>query len=227
MTINNRAQLVDTAEQAVDPSTITGSRAEIIYSNASADDSDTEDELSLEDEGSDTNEIEDDLSALLEDELEGEDATDDSSDEYDPKFNATFEKNFGMSVEEAKELVQSLAQERAERGVRQQQEALASHWSVPQQEVERRLIDVRAYWEKLPDEKKVKLDNIEGAKAIWAKLSQGKAGTPKMDRTSGRTPGGTAKYLYTQKQIDRMPQAEYDAQADNIAAAYASGRVRK
>lgn len=226
--IRDNTQAVDQQQEVLqqDPATITGSRAQIIYDSADTSDND----LDLEDSVDDETELEEgeDLSALLEDEDTPEDdAPDDGSEDYDPKFSKTFEKEFGMTVEEAKELVQSLAQERAERGVRQQQEALASHWGVPQQEVERRLIDVRTYWEKLPEEKQRKLDNVEGAKAIWAKISNGKTTTPKMDRTSGKTPGGSSKYLYSQKQIDKMPQHEYDAQADQIAAAYAAGRVKR
>ena len=153
-------------------------------------------------------------------------------------FQQEFEQHFGMSVEDAKSLVQELAQERADRQQRTQQQQvelqqrdLATHWGVDEGEVVSRLVVVKQYWDKLPEEKKAQYDNAEGAKAIYAKLvASGKANVPKLDRNSTKSAStGSPKYLYTEAQIRELQKnpEEYAKEADNILRAYQLGKVRK
>lgn len=178
----------------------------------------------------------DDLDALLEGltaDEQDDTEVDDTKEEDKPSagFVAEFEQHFGMSVDDAKALVQELAAERSDRTVRQQQADLATHWGVDAGEVTARLMVVRQLWEKLPAEKQAQYDNAEGAKAIYAKLqASGKAGTPKLDRNSTRkTEGGQSKWMYTQAQINALMQNpdEYAKEADNILRAYQLGKVKK
>lgn len=224
-----------TQETTPQVSAFQGTRATIVSpvtetTVPSQDEQNVDSEPVIAEEQGDTDEL-DALLAGLSDEEETVNDETTSEDKPSAGFVEEFEQQFGMSVADAKALVQELAAERSDRTVRQQQADLATHWGVSTDEVTQRLMVVRQFWEKLPADKQAQYDNAEGAKAIYAKLlASNKAGTPKLDRNSSkRTEGSSSKYMYTQEQINalmRNPE-EYAKEADNILRAYQLGKVKK
>ena len=228
-----------TQENTPQSSTFQGTRATIVSPATSPtvpsqDEQNDASETVAADEPGELNELDAYLAGLT-DEEEPEEAeieeTAPDGDTPSARFTAEFEDQFGMSVADAKALVQELAAERSERTVRQQQADLATHWGVTTDEVTERLTIVRQFWEKLPVEKQAQYDNAEGAKAIYAKLAaSNKTGTPKLDRNSTKTTSsGQTKWMYTQEQINTLMKdpAEYAKEADNILRAYQLGKVKR
>jgi hypothetical protein len=165
------------------------------------------------------------LDGLFDDEVTTEDKPEPSA-----AFTEQFEQHFGMTVDDAKALMEDLSALRQEREAYQvylQHQQLATHWDVPQETVAQRLTEVAKVWNKLPDDKKQKLDNIDGVKAIWARIeTKGGKSTPKLDKSAAKATA-QSKYLFTQSQIDSMSDAEYAQNRQAIANAYAQGKVKK
>ncbi|AGY46501.1 scaffolding protein [Cyanophage PP] len=226
--------------QTQDVAPLQPSRATVLYDAPSQSEDlpelpSLEDTQDLETEALDevpSSDVDADLDALLET-LDNEGTEQPSEDEQQPtaEFSAQFEQTFGMSVDDAKELIQELHQERVERQVRVMHNELASHWGVDNKEVENRLLEVRKLWEKLPPDKQTQYDNVNGAIAIWARLeSSGRTkNTPKLDRNSTSSVTSSSKYWYTEAQIRELQKnpTEYAKHADNVLRAYALGKVKR
>lgn len=158
---------------------------------------------------------------------EPETPEDDKDDDFEAKFEQHFEKTFGMKPEDAVMLVQELVQERVDREVRGQLTELKTVWGTDDNETQQRLEAVREVYNTLSPENQVKFNNVKGAQVIWNKIAaSGKA--PKVLKGKSATPTKSQpKAMFTQKQIDAMPIAEYEQNAQRIAYAYANGLVIK
>lgn len=200
-------------DQQDEPLVVQGvsSRATMLYDDPAIDENDlSEEEVVTES---------DELPPLDDLELSTEDT------EPTQAFSEQFQEHFGMSVDEARELITTLQQEVAARQVNAQKFELSAAWNVPIGEVEQRLAVVSRMWAQLPDDKKAAYDNPKGAIALYERYTQ-KRGL-KGIQTSNKQAPVESKYLYTQKQIDRMDQATYEREQQRIMLAYAQGRVKK
>ncbi len=174
----------------------------------------------------------DELSKLLDDEqVDTEDSDEEKPTEEDgdfaKRFDDHFAERFGMSPDEAVELVTELVAERKEREVRAQLTELQTAWGIDEPAMRERLELVADYWTKLSPEKQAKFNSVKGALTIYAKLEQMGKTPKKLQSSVSKAPAGQPKHMYTQKQIDEMPIAQYQAEADRIAYAIANGLVRR
>lgn len=173
-----------------------------------------------------------DLDDLPEDPEEGDEEEEfvEGSKRFE-QFKDDFVKAFGLPMEEAKELVLGLRDESSKRQVNEQKYELSAAWNVPVTEVDRRLAVVAKVWSKLPADKQQAYDSTKGAQVLYARheAQQSKSATAKgSQRTSTKATGtSSAKYWYTQSQIERMAPEEYSANADRIMVAYAQNKVKK
>jgi hypothetical protein len=150
--------------------------------------------------------------------------------EADKKFNASFEKLFGMPVNDALNLVQELIAFRsqveasggtkalAQMSVARQEELLKTDWQVDQPEFNQRMRAIRAYFNTLPPNKQQALDDVDGAKIIWAKIEgdlkkRSMKATPSINRSSrATTPQGRInqpKQLYKMSDLVEMSDDDY------------------
>jgi hypothetical protein len=161
---------------------------------------------------------------------ESHDTQDTTYTEADKNFNASFEKLFGMPVNDALNLVQELVAFRAQveasggtkalaqMSVARQEEILKTDWQVDQAEFNQRMRAIRAYFNTLPPNKQQALDDVDGAKIIWAKIEgdlkkRSMKATPSINRSSrATTPQGRInqpKQLYKMSDLVEMSDDEY------------------
>lgn len=150
------------------------------------------------------------------------------SDEDRELFGSMFTDIFGVSVEEARLLMSDV------KNVQQTAQVLpfAQAWGVDIPEANRRVDQVLAYIQKLPEaESKPLLENgtIEDVIEIYDRIASAKGQRRSLfgqRQRGGTTVGGTPRVkTYTQTEIDSMsPQQRRAADAD-ILLAYQEGRV--
>lgn len=151
------------------------------------------------------------------------------------KFAEDFEKYMGVSLDQFKasqqEAVNYVNQVKAEQAKVEATKLLASDWGVEASEVEGRLEKVQERFNKYPEDMRKRLDSVEGAKLIWAKIEQEENArinkqVPQFQRSRGRS-NGQPKALFTQKEIENMSPEAYARNADRILRAYQMGLVQQ
>lgn len=155
-------------------------------------------------------------------------------EEYE-KFAKDFREYLGFDIDELKAGMQELQQLReyeTQRVAQQQQqqelESLRTEWGVDQSELDNRMNMILERFAKYPPEMQQRLDNLEGAKLIWAKLQQesemSQQQVPAFQKSSGKTASGQ-QAMFTKSEIQSMSSSEYAKHADKILKAYQLGLV--
>lgn len=158
------------------------------------------------------------------------------------KFAEQFQQYLGISVDEFRNAAQDyrktieyVNEVRAEQERKQALSSLQSEWGVDSNEVQQRLEKVQERFNKYPEEMRNRLDNLEGAKLIWAKIqSEEQAQKTQPDvpqfqksKTAGQAPkAGSNQVRFTREQIAKMTPQEYEANNEEIIEAYRLGLVR-
>jgi hypothetical protein len=154
----------------------------------------------------------------------------------DPAFVAQFEQvtgikpeQFGQAVQQFQQMQQSFAQQQAQ----QQMTTLRQEWGA---EFDTVMPEISKRFAALPPQMQAGLDNIDGARLIYAQVMQERAaqGTqvpyaqpPRYDRPS--VPQNLQRQQepqFTKDQIRNMSESEYSKNQSAIAYAFANGLVR-
>ena len=150
------------------------------------------------------------------------------------KFAEDFEKYMGMPIEQFKasqqEAIQYVNQVKAEQAKVEATKLLSNEWGVEATEVESRLEQVQERFNKYPEDMRKRLDSVEGAKLIWAKIEQESASrlnkqVPQFQRSRSQSTA-SPKAMFTQAEIDKMSPDVYARNADRILRAYQLGLVQ-
>lgn len=148
------------------------------------------------------------------------------------KFAQDFKEYLGFDISELRSGVDELrqareyiAQQKAQTERQSAMQELSTEWGIPPEEADMRLQAVVERFNKYPPEMRQRLDNLEGAKLIWAKIEQESqaSGVPKFQKSTGYSVG--QKYQFTKSEIDSMTRDEYYRNQDKITQAYALGLV--
>lgn len=149
------------------------------------------------------------------------------------KFAEDFKQYLGFDIEELRGGMKELQQLRQEAIQIQQKAAqeremntLREEWGIDQGNFDERMKMIVQRFSAYPPEMQKRLDNIEGAKLIWAKLEQeqAKQPVPKFQKSTGKTSLGKQP-MFTKSEIDSMSSSEYAKNADKILKAYRLGLV--
>lgn len=153
-------------------------------------------------------------------------------DENATKFKQAFEKYLGFPLENLKTYSEQYAQAIGElQRIRQDQyyssavNQLANAWGIDTATAEGRLDEVQKRFSQYSKEMQTRLDNVEGAKLIWARLEseaqQRQNAVPQFQRSRGSTPISTNdNWMFSEAQLDAMSPEEYERNADKIYQAY-------
>lgn len=153
------------------------------------------------------------------------------------KFAEDFQQYLGISIDDFRQAAQDYKQTieyfnqvKAEQYYNQAKQQLSNEWGVGGAEVDQRLEKVQERFNKYPQEMRDRLDSIEGAKLIWAKIEQEanaktNRNVPQFQRSRGVN-SPAPKVMFTQAEIDAMPQHVYERNADKILRAYQMGLVK-
>jgi hypothetical protein len=163
-----------------------------------------------------------DLETLL-DSIPSEEDETESADVDTSTFDAQFSKRFGMTPDEATQLVTSLQEFRQRVELHEQKLILAQHWGIDIGAAGQRLETIKKAWDKLPADAQSKLDNVDGAIALWAQLE----GRKKPSLTTTKAPSQTKNraYDFTMREIRAMSPKEYAQRVEEITRAFNTGRV--
>jgi len=151
------------------------------------------------------------------------------------KFAEDFEKFMGVPLEQFKasqqEAVEYVNQVKAEQAKVEATKLLSNEWGIESTEVESRLERVQERFNKYPEDMRQRLDSIEGAKLIWAKIEQEEntrinKQAPAFQRSRGKSSSTGSKAVFTQREIDNMSPEVYARNADRILMAYQKGLVQ-
>lgn len=172
-------------------------------------------------------EVEEPEEADLETEAEAPADEEDKQETIDFDLNVAIQKQFGVSGEDLKagiEFIKDLQYQQAQVAATN---ALSQQWNVPALEVSRRLGIIADEFNKLPENERAALDNIEGAIQIWNDIeNRDGVKSARLTKTSGTSTKKKAQYDFTQQQIDAMTPEERQRRDKAIQIAYANGRVR-
>lgn len=157
------------------------------------------------------------------------------------KFAEDFKQYLGFDISELRTGVQAfkamqdeIAKVRAERTANQAVKDLKATWGVDGTEFDNRIKQVTERHGKYKANKALydQLDNIEGAKLIWAKIEQeGKAKKPEVpqfDRSSKNTSpvSSTEKGTITWAQIESLSDSEYQRLLPKINKMMLEGKIK-
>ena len=149
------------------------------------------------------------------------------------KFAEDFKQYLGFDVTELKQGIAELnqyrtqlQQERAAQAQQKEMTALQQEWGLEKDAFDGRMNQIVERFKKYSPEMQKRLDTVEGAKLIWAKIEQESKGNnvPAFQRNSTVTPGGK-KYLFSTSEISNMSSDEYARNSDRILKAYQLGLV--
>lgn len=140
-------------------------------------------------------------------------------------FSKQFEQYLGFDLKSAKSMIEELQGFRTQYNVEQQKNNLRNEWGG---EFDTRFQEVQQYFKTLPPAQQQALDNVDGAKLIWAKIAQQnqtrKPNVPTFVSSRGSVPSGT-KDTINYSDIVAMSPKDYKANSAAIEAAFAEGRV--
>ena len=150
------------------------------------------------------------------------------------KFAEDFKQYLGFDISELRTGVQELQtyrqqleQERQQAAQQQEMSKLQKEWGLEQGEFDTRLNAVIERFNKYSPEMQARLDSVEGAKLIWAKLEQEAkdSGVPAFQKSSSGAVSGGKQPMFTRTEIASMSKEEYSRNADRILKAYQLGLV--
>lgn len=223
--MDNLNNLAPSEEQATEQQVYTSSRAQVMYDQPGVTEPTEQEETDLLGTDDELDDV--DLDGLVDDpeaEPEEEEDLTEGSPAY-VKFAETFEKVVGAPLKETVDKVNELLEESRDRKVREMKYELSAHWQVPVDEVDRRVAITAKLWDKLPKDKQPLYDNPKGAIALYAKYEASKGAKQGIQTSNKATNQRATKYDFTQRQIDKMTVAEYEANIGAITQAYQRGRV--
>lgn len=136
----------------------------------------------------------------------------------------------GVGLHDVYGLLQELQQFKAQYVVEQQTNILKQEWGDDYQTT---LQEVKGYWEKLPAPQKKALDNVEGARLIYALLTKDKATSssvsarqnPQYIRQGSVKPRSGATAKYRMSEIVKLSEAEYIRIQPQLEEAFRRGQV--
>lgn len=134
----------------------------------------------------------------------------------------------GVGLHDVYGLLQELQQFKAQYVVQQQTELLKQEWGDNYQDT---LREVKGYWEKLPDAQKKALDNVEGARLIYALLTKERAAPARQNSSSQYIRQGSARPRsgatpkFRMSELVKLSEAEYARIQPQLEAAFRSGQV--
>lgn len=136
----------------------------------------------------------------------------------------------GVGLHDVYGLLQELQQFKAQYVVEQQTNILKQEWGDDYQTT---LQEVKGYWEKLPAPQKKALDNVEGARLIYALLTKDKAANssvsarqnPQYIRQGSVKPRSGATAKYRMSEIVKLSEAEYIRIQPQLEEAFRRGQV--
>jgi hypothetical protein len=166
---------------------------------------------------------------------------DDKPLELDEKFAKYFEQQTGMPMtefaetlkeiqvvvrelgaENLKEGIADIKNFRIARAIEEKRSEVDKMWGVDREETERRLREIKPYFDRLSPEDKKLYDNARGADVLWRSLQ---SSTTKTKTSKGSVNTNGRRIMFTQQQIDAMGADEYRTNADKITYAYTNGLV--
>jgi len=137
----------------------------------------------------------------------------------------------GVGLHDVYGLLQELQQFKAQYVVEQQTNILKQEWGDDYQTT---LQEVKGYWEKLPAPQKKALDNVEGARLIYALLTKDKAANPSAAsvrqnpqyiRQGSVKPRSGATAKYRMSEVVKLSEAEYIRIQPQLEEAFRRGQV--
>ena len=136
----------------------------------------------------------------------------------------------GVGLHDVYGLLQELQHFKAQYVVEQQTNILKQEWGDDYQTT---LQEVKGYWEKLPAPQKKALDNVEGARLIYALLTKDKATNqsasvrqnPQYIRQGSVKPRSGATVKYRMSEVVKLPEAEYIRIQPQLEEAFRRGQV--
>ena len=136
----------------------------------------------------------------------------------------------GVGLHDVYGLLQELQQFKAQYVVEQQTNILKQEWGDDYQTT---LQEVKGYWEKLPAPQKKALDNVEGARLIYALLTKDKATNqsasvrqnPQYIRQGSVKPRSGATAKYRMSEVVKLSEAEYIRIQPQLEEAFRHGQV--
>jgi hypothetical protein len=151
-----------------------------------------------------------------------------SEEDFQSAALKAVEAKLGVSIEAVVAMLEDFGSFRNQQLIDQQQAPLKNEWGASFSE---RYDLVVERFKTLPADMQKALDNVEGARLIWAQLEKEgaqvtpSAGVPRFDRTGVVNNRQKAKFLYTLSELDNIPFKEYQAQQEKINDAFARGLV--
>ena len=150
------------------------------------------------------------------------------------KFAEDFKQYLGFDISELRGGIQELEQYRQQIALEKQQQAqekqlgsLQQEWGLDKAEFDGRMNQIIDRFQKYSPEMQQRLDTLEGAKLIWAKIEQemkDSNSVPQFQKSSFNGSGGK-KFLFSASEIKAMNKSEYSKNADKILKAYQLGLV--
>jgi hypothetical protein len=153
------------------------------------------------------------------------------------KFAEDFKQYLGFDISELRDGIQTfkamqqeIVQYKTQKAVETSMKQLQNEWGVDSGEFDSRMTRILDRFNKYPAELKAKLDNVEGAKLLWAKIEQeerakGKE-VPRFERSSNPISQSIGRPMFTWNEINAMSNEEYVANADRITYAAANGLIK-
>lgn len=150
------------------------------------------------------------------------------------KFAKDFKEYLGFDItelrtgmEELNQLRQSIREQEVAKVHQTEMQTLQKEWGVDESEFDGRMNRILERFQKYSPDMQKRLDNLEGAKLIWAKLQQEDMtnNVPQFQSSSAKTNGGK-KPMFTKAEIKGMSREEYERNADAILKAYKLGLVQ-
>ena len=154
------------------------------------------------------------------------------------KFAQDFQQYLGFPINELgnyasqyKQIATNLNELQSKQKYNESLNTLSQEWNLDLNQTKGRLKEIQDRWLMYPQDIRQKVDGVEGAKLIWAKIQQEKmqaGGVPQFQTNSVPgvpSVGGNTGYMFTASQLERMPQDEYIARQNEILQAYQNGLV--
>lgn len=151
------------------------------------------------------------------------------------KFAEDFKNYLGFDITELRTGVQELqkyrqqvAQEAAQAAQVKQTASLQQEWGLQGDAFDSRMSQIVERFKQYSPEMQKRLDNVEGAKLIWAKIQEESKNSdvPQFMKSSPGVSSGGKKPMFTRAEIMNMSKEQYAKNADRILKAYQLGLVQ-
>lgn len=164
-----------------------------------------------------------------EDETKPEALTFATREDFHAEVNEYIKSVVGVPLDELAPLLADLGGFVNQQRLEQQQSQLQQVWGDAYEDNYAQVVERFA---KLPPNVQADYDNVQGAQLIWALIQQEQGVTtssiptpPTFDRKGSGQARATAKYRFTQSEIEGMSRADYAKQVEAINEAYQTGLV--